>query len=257
MAVKSEVISEAVKASDEKRMSIMDHFREMRKRVINSVAGIVAGMVICFIFANQIFKFLEAPAGPNFHPVALQVMETISVYFKVCLEAGFVLAMPWVVYQLFAFLAPALTSKEKRFVLTWIPFVFFMFLLGAAFAYYIALPRALQFLIHFNIGGVVPEISITNYVNVVTQMLLAAGIAFETPVILMVLARLGIVTSQWLAKQRRWWIVIAFVLAAIITPTPDPVNQTIVAIPLILLYELSIFLTRMVQKKKRQVVVSA
>ena len=170
-------------------------------------------------------------------------METISVDFKVCLEAGFVLAMPWVVYQLFAFLAPALTSKEKRFCAgTWIPFVFFMFLFwGAAFAYYIALPRALQFLIHFNIGGVVPEISITNYVNVVTQMLLAAGIAFETPVILMVLARLGIVTSQWLAKQRRWWIVIAFVLAAIITPTPYPVNQTIVAIPLILLYELSIF----------------
>ena len=252
----TEVISEAVRAKDEKRMSIMDHFREMRKRVLNSIIGIVIGMVICFVFANQIFAFLEAPAGPGFHPVALQVMETISVYFKVCLEAGFVLAMPWVLYQLFAFLAPALTSKEKRFVLTWVPFVFFMFLLGAAFAYYIALPRALNFLINFKIGGVIPEIQITNYINVVTQMLLAAGIAFETPVILMVLARLGIVTSQWLAKQRRWWIVIAFVLAAIITPTPDPVNQTIVAIPLILLFELSIILCRMVQKK-RQVVVSA
>ena len=214
--------------------------------------AIVVATALAFIFYNQIFDFLLIPAGPDFDPNYIEVMEMISTIFKVCLTAGFIIAMPFIVYQFFAFLAPALRPNEKRYVYMAVPFVGALFLAGVAFAYYVALPAALDFLLSFGAGIADPEIRISNYINIVTRLLVAVGISFELPIIIMVMARVGIVTPEWLAGKRKIWLVVAFVLGALITPTFDPINQTIIAIPLIILYELSIILARIVRRRKKE-----
>jgi sec-independent protein translocase protein TatC len=132
-----------------------------------------------------------------------------------------------------------------------------MFLAGVAFAYYVALPPALGFLLNFGSGIAESQIRIENYINVVIRLILMVGLVFETPIIIMLMARLGLVTPQWLAKRRKLWIILSFVLAAIITPTFDPINQMIIAFPLIILLELSIWLSRLVYKKRGEATAAA
>ena len=127
-----------------------------------------------------------------------------------------------------------------------------MFLFGVAFAYFIALPPALNFLLKFMSDIAEPQIRISNYINIVTRLIVSVGLIFETPIIIMFLSRMGIVSPQWLARRRRLWIVLAFVIAALITPTFDPINQTIIALPLIILLELSILLAKLVYKKRAE-----
>ena len=240
--------------ADEKRLPITEHFTEMRSRFIKSLIGLGVGIVIGMIFANPLIKLLERPAGDLANQIiAVEMLETFSVYFKVAMTAGFIIAMPWIIFQMFAFLAPALTSKEKRFLFTFFPFVVFMFLLGVAFAYFVALPPAVHFLFTFdsNIVTIMPRIS--NYIDIVLRMLVIIGLIFELPIVLMALSAVGLVTSKWLASKRKIWFVLAFVIAAFITPTFDPINQTIVAAPLVILYELSIWLTLIVRKRKPKV----
>jgi sec-independent protein translocase protein TatC len=160
--------------------------------------------------------------------------------------------MPVLVYEIIAFIAPGLTPKERRMIFTTLPAITFMFLCGVAFAYFIALPPAINFLYHFNadIAEALPKLS--NYISIVTRILLILGLVFETPLIIMLLAKMGVVSPQWLAARRKWWILISFIIAAIATPTPDPFNMCIVAIPLVLLLEVGILLARTVYKKKRE-----
>ncbi|AKG54387.1 twin-arginine translocation protein TatC [Dehalogenimonas sp. WBC-2] len=237
--------------TEEKRLPITQHFTEMRQRFFRAVAGIVVGTVIAMFFGNQLIEILQRPAGDLAGSlVAIEMLEYFSLYFRVSLTAGFILAMPWVVYQLFAFLAPAFTQKEKKFIFTFFPFIIGMFLVGVAFAYWVAIPPAVQFLFGFGSDVVVIMPRISNYVDVVLRLLVGIGLAFELPIILAALSGLGIVSSKWLASKRKIWFVLAFVIAAFITPTFDPVNQTIVAGPLIVLYEISIWLTKIVRKRK-------
>ncbi len=236
----------------EARMPITSHFSEMRRRLVRSVIAILFFTIVAFVFWEQIFDFMIAPAPEDINLQSIEVMEMISNIFKVCLTAGLILSMPFLVYQLIAFLSPALNPNEKRYIYYTLPIIAFLFLGGVAFAYFVALPPALGFL--FSFGGDVVEIAprITSYVDIITRMLLAVGLSFETPLILMVLARLGVVSSQWLASKRKIWIIVAFILAAIITPTFDPLNQTIIALPLIVLYEISIWLTKLVQRRPKE-----
>lgn len=237
--------------STEGRAPFMEHLKELRNRILYAAISVAIGLVIGMIFGNQILELLIRPAG-NIHLVALKLIENVSVYFQVSLMAGVIIAMPSLVYQLFAFVAPGLTPREKRTIFTILPAIVFMFLLGVAFAYFIAMPAALNFLYNFNSSIAQPMISLDNYISFVTRILLIIGLVFETPLIIMALARLGVVSPKWLAARRKWWIVLAFVIAAIVTPTPDPFNQTIVAVPLILLLELGILLARLVYKKRKQ-----
>jgi sec-independent protein translocase protein TatC len=238
----------------EARLPFMSHLKELRDRLLYSVIAVGAGLILGLIFGNKILELLmaPAPAGLQDSLVAIEILENMSVYFKVSLTAGVIVAMPFLVYQLFAFTAPGLTSKEKRMIFSILPAIVFMFLCGVAFAYFAALPPALTFLFNFNSDIALPQIRISNYVDLVTRLLVVIGLVFETPIIIMGLARLGIVSPQWLAARRRMWVVLAFVLAAIITPTFDPLNQTIIAVPLILLLELGILLSRLVYKKREQ-----
>lgn len=233
------------------RMPMMRHLVEMRDRVLKSVIAIVIGTVLGFIFAPQIMEFLIAPA-PGLPLQSVTMLEPLSIYFKVSLTAGIIFAMPLLVYQLFAFASPALTHRERRSIYMILPAVMIMFLTGIAFAYYIALPPAMSFFSTFGSSWVNIQPTISSYINVVTRLMIGVGIVFETPIIIMVLTRMGLVTPQWLAARRKLWIVLAFVIAALITPTFDPINQSIIAIPLIILLELSILLARIVYKKKKE-----
>jgi sec-independent protein translocase protein TatC len=233
----------------EAKMPIMRHLREMRDRVAKSVIVLVVTTAFSFIFGEQILEILIAPAG-SIDLQAIELVENLAVYFKVALAGGIILAMPFLIYQIFAFIGPALTSKERSFVYRIVPVVTIMFLGGVLFAYFIALPPALGFLLNWMSDIAAPEIRISDYVNIVTRLIISVGFVFETPIIIMFLARMGLVSPQWLARRRRIWLVLAFVISALITPTFDPINQTIIALPLIILLELSIILARFVYKER-------
>ena len=229
----------------------MGHFAEMRRRFLRSVIAIGVTTMLAFFFVSPIMEVLTAPA-PDLDLTAIDLLENMSMFFKISLFTGFIVAFPYLVYQFFAFLTPAMTPRERRFVFTALPFIAILFLAGVAFAYFIALPPALGFFQTFLDEWVHMQPRITSYINVVTRLILGVGLAFELPIVIMALARLGIVSPQWLSSKRRIWIVVAFVLGALITPTFDPINQTIVAVPLIVLYELSIWLSKLVYRKKRE-----
>jgi sec-independent protein translocase protein TatC len=158
--------------------------------------------------------------------------------------------MPVLVYELIAFVTPALKPGERKYLWIVLPFILLMFAGGVLFGYFVLIPPAMQFLLSFGADIATPQIRIGNYISLVSRLLLAIGLIFETPVITTFLARLGIVSSKWLAAQWKWAVILAFVLGAVITPTLDPVNQTLIALPLIILYLLSILLARLVEKRK-------
>ena len=176
--------------------------------------------------------------------------EMIGTYMKVSLAGGIMLAMPYLIYHAIMFVSPALTRKEKRYVYFILPWIALMFAAGVAFAYFILVPPATKFLLSWGADIASPQIKIGNYIALVTRLLIAIGLVFEMPVLTTFLARLGILTSKWLASKRKLAVIFAFVIAAIITPTFDPVNQTLVAAPLIVLYEMSIWLAKLVQRKQ-------
>jgi len=224
-------------------MPISGHFGEMRKRLFKMVIGVAVGTVIAFIFYDPyITNFLLWPKPDGVDLQAIEVMETISVLFTVSLMCGIIIAMPYILYQLFAFIKPALTDKEKRYVYMAVPAIAGLFLLGVAFTYFIALPPALNFLMGFAPAEVLVAPQYKNYISIVTRMLLVMGICFELPLLFMVLASFGVIKKGFLGKWLKIWIIIAFILAAIITPTMDPINQSIIAGALIVLYLASIWL---------------
>jgi len=236
--------------ADHKPGSFWDHLNELRQRLIICLVAIAVGIVISFIFADYIFRLLVVPAS-KINLVFIDVTEMLGTYMQVSLICGIILAMPVLVFNLIMFVSPGLTATEKRYVWIVLPWIFLMFIAGVAFSYYVLLPPAIQFLLSFGTDIATPQIRISNYVSLIGRLLLASGLIFETPVITTFLARLGIISSGWMARQRKWAVIFAFILGALITPTIDPVNQTIVALPLIVLYEISIWLARLVERKQR------
>ncbi len=234
---------------EEKKLGILEHLKELRQRLVKSVIAVVIGAVVAFIFADWIFEILIRPAQ-GFPLIYVDMTEMFSTYMKVCLVAGVILAMPVVTYHFLMFITPGLKPKERRASLIILPWIAIMFLGGVIFGYFILLPPAMNFLFNFGSDIATPQIRIGNYISIVTRFLLAIGLIFELPVVTTFLARIGIINSGWLARKRKPFVIIAFVVAAVITPTMDPVNQSLVAVPLIILYEFSILLAKLVQKKK-------
>ncbi len=234
--------------SDDKRLTFLEHISEFRRRLIRSVIAVLVTTIISFVFAKYIFYIAILPAeGINL--IYIEMTEMVGTYMKVCLTSGIMLAMPYLVYQLIMFVSPALTRREKKRVYLILPWIALMFVGGVIFAYFILVPPAMKFLITFGSDIATPQIKIGNYISIVSRLLLAIGLVFEMPVITTFLSRLGIITPKWLSDKRKPAIIIAFILAAIITPTFDPVNQTLVAAPLIILYEISIWLAKLVRRK--------
>jgi sec-independent protein translocase protein TatC len=235
----------------EAKLTILDHLGEMRKRLLWSLVAVAVAALISFIFAKQIFDILISPAG-DITLIYIEMTEMIGTYMRVCLASGLMLAMPYLIYQFIMFVSPALTSKEKRRVYLILPWVALMFAGGVAFGYFILIPPAAKFLVTFGSDIATPQIKIGNYISVVTRLLLAIGLVFELPVLTTFLANIGIITPKWLADKRKLAIIFAFVLAAIITPTFDPINQSLVAVPLVVLYEMSIWLAKLVYRKRNR-----
>lgn len=244
-------------SKNDKQMTFTSHLAELRQRLIKSVIALVITTIIAFIFARYIFDFLIRPAPDDISLIYIEMTGMIATYFKVALMGGVVLAMPVFVYQGIMFVSPALTRREKRYVYLALPWITLMFIGGFAFGYFILVPPATNFLLSFMTDIARPEIKIDNYISIVTRLLVAIAVVFETPVIITFLARLGIVKPEWLARKRRWAIVVAFILAAVITPTFDPINQSLVAIPLIILYEMSIWLAKIAYRKRAEVAESS
>jgi len=236
----------------EKKLTVLGHIAELRKRLIRSIIVIVVTSILSFAFYNQIFDILIAPAqGINL--IFIEMTEMLGTIMRVCLFSGIIIAMPYLTYEVIMFVSPALTRKEKRYIYLILPWIALMFAAGVIFSYFVLAPRMILFLTTFGGDIATPQIKIGNYISVVTRLLLAMGLVFEMPVLTTFLARLGIITSKWLADKRKTAIILAFILAAIITPTIDPINQSLVAIPLVILYEMSIWMAKLVQKKEARV----
>jgi sec-independent protein translocase protein TatC len=234
----------------EAKYTLLDHLKELRSRITKSAIAVAIGVVICFIFYDWIFYILKLPSsGIRFS--AVEITETVSSIMLVSFVGGIVVAMPVIVYQGIMYVSPALTSNEKKWVYLIIPWIFIMFLGGVAFGYFMLAPWTIWFLTNFgnDIAEMFPRIS--NYVSFLTKLLLLTGLVFEMPVITTFLARIGVLKPDWLSRKRSIAIILAFVAAAIITP-PDPITQILLAVPLIILYELSIFLAKIVYRRRQQ-----
>jgi sec-independent protein translocase protein TatC len=234
--------------TEKKKLTILEHLSEIRRRLIYCVIAVIITSTICFIFASNIFDILIHPAG-DINLIYVEMTEMIGTYMIVCLTCGVILAMPFIIVQFLLFVSPALNRKEKKYVYIITPCIGMMFIAGVVFGYFVLIPPGLNFLTTFGSDIATPQIKIGNYVSVVSRLLLAIGFVFEMPVISTFLTRIGVLTPKWLAKKRKIWIILAFILAAIITPTFDPINQLLVAAPLIFLFELSIWLAKLVQRK--------
>jgi len=223
----------------QRQMKFWAHLEELRQRLLRGVIGLVIGAAASLVFVNRILEFLLIPLSEH-RPVALHPTESIVVYFRIALLSGVVLALPYILYQIFAFIVPGLTRSERRILFGSVLGIGFFFALGVVFAGRVMLPLAIGYLQNFMDELVQPTYSIDGYISFVTTVMLSSGVVFQTPLMLALVARLGLVTSRQLAKGRRYALLGIAVLAAIITPTPDAFNMLLVMAPLLVLYELGI-----------------
>lgn len=235
---------------DETKAPLLEHLVELRGRLLRSLAVLVILFAVSFYFAKQIFAFLVQPllAAGQGRIIFIDIFEAFFVEVKVALFAALMIGFPYFAIQLWKFVAPGLYAKEKKALLPFLLLTPVFFLGGAAFAYYVAMPWALHFLLSFQgeVGGVQQEAlpGVGNYLSFSTRFLFGFGVAFLLPILLMLLERAGLVTREQLAKGRRYAIVAAFALAAVLTP-PDAISQFMLALPLIALYELAILSIRL------------
>jgi sec-independent protein translocase protein TatC len=240
----------------EARLTFWDHLRELRKRLLLSLYGLLAGMLVVGSFVERLTDVLMAPVRLAL-PVGAQkliftsAIEPVMVYIKVAMYGGVFVAAPWILYQLWQFIAPGLYKKEKRVV---VPFIFWGTLLfygGAAFCFWLVMPAAFPAMLAIaSDATMMPMLSISEQLGLVMAMLLGFGVVFEVPVIIAFLAMVGLVSAEFLSKYRRHAIIVNTLLAAVLTPTGDPLNLAMMAVPMCLFYEIGIVLARILGKKK-------
>ncbi len=231
-------------------MPFLDHLEELRWRVFKSLIGIVVGAVITFLFIDQIFELLKKPTSSieNLSFQALTPYAMFMLKWGIALVGGLVIALPVLTYQIWKFVTPGLLKNERKYVVPVILFTFVSFLGGVLFAYYIMLPFSLKFFASITVPDVQNNFSINSYVSYVLWILLAAGILFELPVLVLILSTIGLVTPPFMRHYRRHAILIFVILSAFITP-PDPISLTMMALPLLLLYEVSILISKIFSRK--------
>ena len=234
-------------------MTLREHLEELRRRLIVVVLFVILAMIVAFVFRNPILAFLLEPGFSQLDekPIATEVLETVGVTFKVTLLVAFAASLPVVLYHVIMFASPGLTTRERLYVFLFLPGVLIAFTGGVAFGYYVLFPPAFYFLFNFGSENVNPEIRIASYVNVITSLMFWMGVVFQIPLVLFALGRLGVVSSRWLMRRWRFAVLLAFIAAAMITPTFDPVNQTLVAVPIIVLYLFGILLARLGERLRR------
>jgi sec-independent protein translocase protein TatC len=243
------------------RMPLLDHLIELRNRLMWAAAAVIVAFLVCYQFKEAIYRFLSHPLAEVFSGeagrkmIATGLTEIFFTYIKVSFWAAICLAFPVIAVQIWKFVAPGLYKNEKRAFLPYICATPILFLMGASLAYFVVIPYAFKFFVSFETPGtpgslpIEIEAKVNEYLSLVMTLLLAFGVAFQLPVLLTLMARAGIITSQGLISKWRYAVVGMFGVAAVLTP-PDVVSQTSLAIPLILLYVLSIFSCRYVEKQR-------
>jgi len=248
-------------------MPLTEHLTELRKRILLSLAAILIVFVGAFQYSEKFFEVITFPLraelrinldSPHFEVIGkkaaplvfLAPAEAFWMHLKVSFVAALLLSLPVIFYQLWRFISPGLLAKEKKYVL---PFVFFataLFIAGAFFCFIVVLPFAITFLLGYKTQNMTPMLSVGSYVDFCLKFVLAFGIIFELPLVIVFLTRMGIVTPAMLAKNRKFAVLFAFIAGAILTPTPDAFNQTLMAVPIIILYEIGILLSRILYRKR-------
>lgn len=262
-----------------KEMSFLDHLEELRWVLVRSSAAVVIMATVTFFFSDFIFdKLIFGPTDPSFvtyrffceasHylgfadsicitelPFIIQNTEMegqVNIFVWTCIAAGFILAFPYILWQFWKFISPALYEKERKNAKVFVSVASLLFFLGVLFGYYVIVPMSVNFLATFSVSSVVKnQFNIESYVSMVKTSVLASGLYFELPIILYFLTKLGLVTPTFLRTYRRYAIVIVLIIAAIVTP-PDVVSQITVAVPMLLIYEASIFISAMVVRNKKR-----
>jgi len=233
-------------------MPFLDHLEELRWRIIKSLIAIVVFAIISFFFSDYILDFLLLTTKNLKNQLQLQVLKVQTVFvikLELSIIAGIVFSLPVIFYQIWAFVAPGLLDKERKYVIPVIAFATLSFIIGAAFAFFVIIPFALDFFLSLVPDNVKNNIALDFYFGFVARIVLVFGIVFELPVVSLLLTRMGLLTPEFLRKYRRYAIVVIFVLAAILTP-PDPTTQLLLAIPLALLYEVTIWISYIFAKKR-------
>jgi sec-independent protein translocase protein TatC len=248
---------------------LTEHLTELRNRMVASLVTVGIAFGVCFFYSEQIFSLFILPMhntlsfslkSPfiSFIPsqnsdislVFLAPAEALWMHLKIALVCACIISSPVLFYEIWKFVAPGLLPKEKRYV---IPIVFsttFLFLVGALFCFVIILPFAINFLLTYKTENIKPMISVGSYIDFCLKFILAFGAVFELPVLMVFLTRMGLVTTDFLAKNRKYAILIAFIISGIITPTPDAFNQTLMAVPMLILYEAGIWASRIINRNK-------
>jgi sec-independent protein translocase protein TatC len=224
------------------RMSLLEHLEELRKRLLWSIVTIAVAFMPCWIYVKQIFAFLQLPIQelrPGEKLVFTGLADPFMLYFKVATLAALFLATPFLLYQLWGFIAPGLYKRERLYLAPFLLFGSLFFVAGGAFAYYVAFPMAADFLLSMG-EGFEMMLTVERYFSFLLTMILGLGMMFELPIVILVLAALGVVTPVFLLRHFRWAVLIIFVVSAIITPTPDIVNLCVFAVPALLLYLLGV-----------------
>lgn len=253
---------------NEVRMPITAHLDELRKRLLYSVIALFIGFLVCFQYWEDLLRWMKIPLTlslqfkaewpfvfPIYLPsptrmIAVAPGEVLWMAMKIAFIASIFLTMPFLLAQVWLFISPGLLPKERKYALPFIISATLMFVIGALFCQYIVLPFAMRFLLTFGVNEVTPMITIEKYVELCSKFLLAFGLIFELPLVITLLSRIGIVSPKFLSKNRKYAILIAFVVAAFLTPTPDMFNQALMAVPIIVLYEAGIVMSRLVYRKK-------
>ncbi len=253
MEENKEDIQEDSQKADEPQedMGFLGHLQELRKRVIWAMVGIIIGCFISGVFINQLLEWILLRPATSVH-MNLQNLRPFGqafLYFKVIFVVGIILAIPFILYQLWKFIAPGLYLRERKWVGRITFFTSLCFFIGVAFAYFVMIPTMLKFAANFGSSDIKNIIDINEYFSFISLMMLASGLIFEMPMISYVLSRVGILSPKFLRKYRRHSIVVILIIAAVLTPTPDPINQIIFAMPLFVLYEISIFISKLAEKR--------
>ncbi len=242
--------------SEAGKMSFLEHLDELRKRLVRIIAYVGAGFVACFYFHDRIYAFLSRPITSSFPELKLvftKPTEPFTLYIKVSILAAIFLTAPFILFEVWKFIAPGLYRREKRFAIPFLVSSVMLFVGGGAFCYYIVLPRVYTFLVNFG-ADFQPMITITEYLDITITMLLGFGLIFEMPVIVAFLSMFGLVTARFLWVKFKYAVLIIFLVAAVLSPTPDVVNQAFYAGPMVVLYLISIGIAYLfgLRRKKMQ-----
>jgi sec-independent protein translocase protein TatC len=253
-----------LEAADTSKMPLLDHLVELRSRLLKSVIALVLAFLVSFYFAVPIYEFLTEPLAEilrerreNPRMIFTALTEFFFTQIKVAFFAGAFISCPIFLTQIWLFVAPGLYKKEQKALAPFLIATPILFFIGGALVYYVIFPLAASFLISFEIPAAEGQLAIEleakvgEYLSLIMKLIFAFGLCFQLPVLMTLLARVGLATSKGMAAKRKYAIVAVFVVAAVLTP-PDPISQISLAIPIILLYEISIYMAKMVEKKRRE-----